>query len=602
MKQSLKYVILLLIGIAIGVGSAIAISVIYSKLSDRTVSDTGTAIQNDDEPQGQAKSADLSPSEESELDLEIDLHKVVELGSSFSRRAALYSLLENANEKELVRMLSQSKTVSPISRRQELQTAIFRKFATMNPTAALREVQEIPKLQQGPLIFAVFQEWSSTELQEAIAHAEPLIGSQRTTAVEAILGSRSDLTAKQKLEIAQRLRNEDIARILIVKEELSKHIGNPSEQWNIIVNDDVDDTNQIESLTQVAELWKQEIGFEVLVHVQAAELDSYALHTTLIRRLTEDDPEAALNFLLSTQGEQRELIGRTVAGSWARSEPLAAFNALESFEPPWLRNSLRDSVAYVWASTDPVSLLENASLLDPANRTIPLGVALAEIARSSPQLALVQLETLAESIDDTTTFERSIVSAWSEQDPQTAVDWILSNYNPDDPKRSQLLPNALGNLSLENPHKAMRLALEQPVPTDQQPPEYRIIRQMSWNAELEVVADFLSRVRPDPKTNSRSYVFGLVGEAFIRNEQFDKAVKLAGQLPESQREKYFTNITYSWAYADPIHLYENLESLPTAKAKKYAAQALESINGRRPVLSDEQIDAIRTYLVDEVPS
>jgi hypothetical protein len=306
-----------------------------------------------------------------------------------------------------------------------------------------------------------------------------------------------------------------------------------------------------------------------------------------------------LNFLSGVELEERELVGRVVVDSWARTDPIAALNALQGFEPPRLRKSLVAGLSYVWARNDPVHLVENVNVLGLAQRIRPLETALGEIAQVSPEEALRQLELLADSVEDTSTVTRRIVSVWSEQDPQAAVDWILSNYKMEDPQRSDLLPNALGKLSLEDSNKALAIALEQPVSKDRPPPEYQIIWEMSWYGDAENTVAMLARVRPDPRKESRSYAFSMVGTAFIRNDQPSDALKLALQLSEGERNEYYGYLTYEWAYQNPLQLLEQLEQLPDAQVKSMFASALVRANASKPALTNEQIDKVKTYIQDE---
>ena len=509
-------------------------------------------------------------------------------------------MLVDTSVEELLELLKNSNGISSASRREEIQSAVFQKLAAIDSETALREVRKTPRLQQGPLIQSMFQEWSSTDLEHAIARAESLRGSQRDTALRAILQSRDDLTEDKRLQIAQQLGNEDLAISLITSEKIAKHAGSPREKWDFIVNDAVDDRDQLDTLVQVAELWSDEVGLEVLSHIHKEYRDDYRVYSTLIRSLTSHDPQEALHFLSGVELEQRELVGRVVVNSWARTDPLAALNALQSFEPARLRKSFVDGLAYVWARNDPFHLVENVNVLGLAQRIRPLEAALSEIAQTSPQEALRQLELLADSIEDTSTITRSIVYVWSEQDPQATVDWILSNYKMEDPQRSDLLPNALGKLSLENPNKALAIALEQPVLKDRPPPEYQIIWEMSWYGDAEDTVAMLARVRPHPRTELRSYAFSMVGNAFIRNDRPSDALKLALQLSEGkERIEYYSYLTYTWAYENPLQLLEQLEQLPDAQVKSMFASALVGANDAKPALTNEQIDKVKAYIQDE---
>ncbi len=595
MKQIAKSSLLLLAGISIGIGLTVAILAGYSILSEldntnsaQLVGESATLQQPAELSLGASDSAQAS-----------DPQAIAALSSSFARKTALFALLADADAEELLEILKNSNEISPASRREEIQSAVFQKLAAIDSETAFREVRKAPRLQQGPLLQSLFEEWSTTDLEQAMARAESLRGSQRDSALRAILESRDDLTEVKRRKIAQLLGNEDLAIVLITSDKIAKHAGSPSEKWDYVINDGVDDRNQLDILVQIAEMWSDEVGLEVLSQIHKEYRDDYQVYSTLIRSLTSHDPQEALHFLSGVELEQRELVGRVVVNSWARTDPLAALNALQSFEPARLCKSFVDGLAYVWARNDPVHLVENANVLGLAQRIRPLETALSEIALTSPQEALRQLELLADSIEDTSTITRRVVYVWSEQDPQATVDWILSNYKMDDPQRSDLLPNALGKLSLENPNKALAIALEQPVFKDRPPPEYQIIWEMSWYGDVENTVAMLARVRPHPRNESRSYAFSMVGNAFLRNDLPSEALKLALQLSEGERSEYYRNLTYEWAYLNPLQLFEQLEQLPDAQVKSMFAAALVRANDNKPALTNEQIDKVKTYIQDE---
>lgn len=595
MKQTAKSSLLLLAGISIGIGLTVVILAGYSILSER---DNTNSAQLAGESATLQQPAELSLGASDSAQAS-DPQAIAALSSSFARKTALFALLTDADAEELLEILKNSNEISPASRRGEIQSAVFQKLALIDPEIALREVQKKPRLEQDPLLHSLFEEWSSTSLENALAQAESLRGSQRETALRAILHSRDDLAEDQRLQLAKQLGNENLAKTLIANQKIFEHTGSPSEKWKFIVNDGVDNRDQLELLVQVAELWSVEIGWKVLSRIHEDYREDYRVYLTLIESLSKLDPQGALDFLSEVELEERELVGSVVVDSWAKTDPIAALNALQGIEPPRLRKSFVDGLAYVWARNDPVHLVENVNLLGQAERIRPLEYALGKIAQSSPEEALRQLELLVDSIEDTSTITRRIIYEWSEQDPQAAVDWIMSNYNIEDPRRSSLLPDALGKLSLEDPNKAMAIALEQPVLEDRYPPEYRIILEMSQNADADNTVAMLARVRPDPRSESRSNAFYFVGKALIRNDRPDDALKLALQLSEAERGAYYSDITWAWAYDNPLQMFEYLEKLPNADVKSTFATALVASNEHLPILTKQQMETVRNYVQDE---
>ena len=96
-----------------------------------------------------------------------------------------------------------------------------------------------------------------------------------------------------------------------------------------------------------------------------------------------------------------------------------------------------------------------------------------------------------------------------------------------------------------------------------------------------------------------AYPYSLIGRAMVRAKDFEQALSLAEDLPETDHRFYYHSITSEWADFAPLDLFEKLAALPSDVIKSRAGTSLINRNRLKPVLTDEQIDHVKTFLLDE---
>ena len=82
----------------------------------------------------------------------------------------------------------------------------------------------------------------------------------------------------------------------------------------------------------------------------------------------------------------------------------------------------------------------------------------------------------------------------------------------------------------------------------------------------------------------------------MRNNETDRALELAQQLPEEYRDSYYDLVVNEWAYSDPKSLVGAIDKLPSAEAKYRAAMDLNRLNVGTNILTKEQMSFVRGHL------
>ncbi|MYD46412.1 MAG: hypothetical protein F4W92_08680 [Gammaproteobacteria bacterium] len=511
------------------------------------------------------------------------------------QHTALYTSLFGATEPQLRDWWNQSKNIERASHREIAQNVILRKLTAINAEQALRYLDDVSIFRIDTLFTTVFSEWAVSNLEGAIEAASTLEGLRRIVALQAILQSRDDLSEDKRRLIAVQLNDEDTFLRMASDTKAAHSIAEPKEAWNTLLNDEIDDSQQTQSLAIVAQAWFAEIGFDVLSIIYS-EIENSRIRADLVRVITQVDPIGTLDYTRGLSDSRvQSALSYIIVREWARTEPQAALAAVSTYEPPSMASSLASTITYVWVSAKPYDLIKNIEVLSKDARIAPLEVAFSNLARKDPMNAIAMLSSIENYVGNTSTILNGIVGAWAVQQPDAAVDWVLENFSREDPQRRMLLQDALQNMAVQNPNKAFELAIDQPAPNRGSGLEYYVVRKLVREGNIEQAANLLPRVRE----NSQLETYSLVADELVEMDKTNEAFALGEDLDAEKRKYFYQTVVQNWTWHDAKDLYESLEELPTKDLKSYAAGRLIWMNRSAPLLTDDQIEHVKTFLISE---
>lgn len=514
-------------------------------------------------------------------------------GSIAAQDAALYATLSQATEQELREWWEQSEKIARKSHRETAQNAIVREFSKINPQEALSYVDDVSIFQTDSLLITVFSEWAVAHLDEAIEAIATLSGQQREIALIAILEVRDDLSNSELRSIAVQLGKEELYLKLVSDTQASQSNVKPQESWDLLLNDEVDDSLQLESLAKVAEAWHAQIGFEVLSHMLAVAPEN---RTALVSSIVQLDPARAMDYLQGVEEENdKQYLAQTIAREWARTDVQGALSAVSTIQPPALASRLESQIATTWALNSPYAAIENIELISEELRIDTLERAFSKIAGKDPMGAIEKLSSIEHQVGNTSSIVYFIVSRWSNQEPDAAADWVLNTYLKEDSQRRRFLEPVLRELVHQDPSRAFEIAIEQPTTGEGFGLEVTVMQGITRDGDIELAKKLLPQVRG----NARTYVYSLIGGAMVQESQFDEAMNFGQELSESEQPQYYGLVLDDWAKIDPKNLLSSLENLPSNSVKSSAAFQLVFNNRYNPVLADDQIEHARTFLSED---
>ncbi len=523
------------------------------------------------------------------------LKELEQYSGPFNRNLELHNLLSNSNEQQLLELLEESKEVDR-QKRPQLQSPILQRLSQFDPKRAFAQIEQLAEDSPEQLIAAVFAEWSSSNLEEAIVFASSLDEDSRFAALKSILAERTDLAEDERLDVARQLGNERYAVNLNLQKMLSKPIDNPEKTWNELIDEIQDDPGQFWALATVARAWVEKSGFRILDRVSRSLTNDQTRQFVLdsvLRQLAESDPEGAFEYALkldSSPGSSGSL-DSGVLDTWVKSDPRSALEAASQVEQLGLRRRLQDFVVRAWAYEMPRDVLSSLNAIPEHLHSSATRAAIGEWVQEDPNEVAdfvarmdSQSRTLAGS---------NLVASWaSGTGYEAALDWLLTEPRVADLK-SLLLPETLMYLVYRgDPELAMKTALEQPISGDKTGLEASLIFYIATKNPDEAL-EFLPQVRSGA---TKLAAVGHLGKIYLENDASDEAVSLAKQLPASKQTEYIQSLMATWTRRDPADLLDSLDQLPTADVKSKAAVALIEYDKRNSVLSEQQAQKARRYL------
>ena len=516
--------------------------------------------------------------------------------SVFDQYRALHATLSPATEHELIDWWIHSRTIERRSHREIAQNVILRYLAAINPQQAIQYLDDVSVFERDSLLMTVFGEWGVSNLDSAIEAAADLIIPQRAIALQALLEIRDDLSDSQRRSIAMQLDGEETYLKLIGDKQAAQNIAEPENSWYTLLNDNVYDRQQLQALAVVVEGWFDQVGFEVLSNIYS-DAEDFRIKANMTRIIAQIDPNGALDYTRGLKdAEQKRFLSYEIVREWARTDALAALAAATTFEPPSVASGLETAISYRWAGSKPFEVIENIEAVSMNARVVTLQIAFANIARTDPSEAIAMLSSVENSVGNTSTILASIVSEWSSQQPRIATSWVLGNFAREDPQRRILLEEALPIYALENPTKAFELALAQPVSEGTALGlDFLVFRTIARQGDLELTKTLLPRIREKSQINAYSEL----AEVLVETGKTDEAFKLGKDLEEELRKFFYQRVVQDWTWEDPKTLFESLEELPSKELKSKAAERLIANNEWKPLLTEEEIEHAKTFLISD---
>ncbi len=547
-------------------------------------------------------SSEANPVKLSDSDLATKLREIAQIASPIERKTELLSILDGLDHGRLIDLIDQSVAIFAGKRLQVALEIMFAYLTQENPKLAFEKIWTMKSVHRSGLVAVVFGEWSLSDIDGALRSANELTGLYEDIAVRSIFSSGGNLTDSQLLEVARVYGNESIAEQEISDSNARLLMDQPWVAFNHALTDSVEDDAQFGLLAEIASVWVRQDSRDAFVPMFQAldevyQDNHFGLHRQLIGNAVESDPPGAWQALLSLAADTQLRYCRAVLDAWVKVDPVQAFEAVSQMANRSSHYNVRNSAIYAWARVAPHDLLDYVPLLAQEHRASALSAAIFQLARhESIEEALEQLNRMKVQGEDTREAIEQIARIWSFIDIEAALDWLFENADPDIYSHWSVTDKAMGRLSLEDPTKAMEIALSQPF-NEANPGvamEVSVIRALASHGRFDEVMELLDEVREEPV---RVQAIMRVGSSLIQFNRPNDAMQLARELPEARKYHYTVDMAKLWFDENPVQLVEWLES---NSDKRVQAQVARSIFDRPQFknLTQEQISRVEVLLKD----
>ena len=564
-----------------------------NQIGDTLVGQTDTSKTQEIESDNRPKSDYQSPTEA--------VNELVNIKSVFQRTASLHFYLADINKSDLLDLFHRSERIESINVRSNLQTIVVRKAASTDPDQALRWIGDIPRVRRAPLLAGVFNDWSLKNLSDAVEGAKTLDGIDRRTALEAILSTRTDLSNSALLEIARELDLEEIAHYQFSAFQALELLDDPSAAWDFVVNDNLNNTNQLELLKLVSFVWKEQEGFDVMLHAAAVfpNKDDRTALSTVIEGIVATQLDEAFAYLQKVpRGEQGEL-PCALAIVAARINPELAFKEIKNWSSEPIHTQMQKAAANSWAHTNPRLMLDNLELLPQVTRAEAIDVAFTQLAYASPDEAVRYIGVANEFMRSETGILTIIAEQWSNVDPEAALKWVISYSESNDKLREALVQKVFRNLAIVDTQKALELSRDifSTRLSVEDAAEYDVVSELIEFGKIDEAIALI----PDIHEQARYFAIADLGRSLVHAGDPYSAMELGLDVPSLNAPlvgpaTYFSGIFHQWADRDPQQLFNSLQAITSLPLRSLAAQILLDRQASRPALTDDSVKSAETLL------
>ena len=480
----------------------------------------------------------------------------------FVRTVALFGMLSDANVTALEEFLEFSETFEDFDFRSEAQELIFRRWGQLDPVSGLKRTSSYPKTRNANLVAAVFREWSKLDLDAAVKHAADLELGAKTTALNVILETRSDLPETSRRDIAKVLGLERLANAMLIESDVMQSSKSPAETWERVVNDDVSDGLQRTLLYRsvLSGIEQEGLGFLINIH---EDYEAW-VDMVLILRVLQDavqvyasgDPKSAYEEALKLPDRSSETACEAIVRLWAASDPIHALDSVSSLRSQPKRRRLQELILMEWAKTHPHDTLAKLRFVPAYLKPYARNQIIVELAIRDPTEA-VHLLTDPSSRFTFESHGAAVLRYWMQNDLDAALAWLDEDATAID-WRSQLLPNALANLSLVDPQRAFEIGLKYGFEVSAM---YGIVEQ-----DLQLAMDLARK----GNERNKAMLYAAIARKLVTQQKFRDALALSDSVPQEERQWYLSEVIKDWEAYYPRNLYESLDDIPQS-LQSYAA-------------------------------
>ena len=301
--------------------------------------------------------------------------------------------------------------------------------------------------------------------------------------------------------------------------------------------------------------------------IQNAFAARFSLHRELDRaralEAADTDPVGAWHAALSLDASSRPGSLILVATEWARSDPMAAFEAAAALTDTQLRDSVERAVVSEWMRHDSDAALNWVLALPTSSHREAIGTALNTLARTDYKAAL---DTLVDLGDRVLVERLSLRMAWTwgSYDPQAAYDWAVAQASSQ--MQGELIHPVMSAIARTAPEDALSLAsrLDDAL---QRAAAYRSVFATWAQSDVRAAAQWIDAT-PQPPSDAAYQLIPAYAK-LDPEEAFDWLMS-----QDASQHRHVERLITETAKESPNRARHLVDRIPDGPAKEGAAQQL----------------------------
>lgn len=508
--------------------------------------------------------------------------------------------VNNWSREELALAIEQTAKIPNSIATVSIKELLVGELARTNPEQAFDKVWSFPSALWYDLLPIVFREWSRLNMDEALTAASNLVGTLQESAIRAILDEQEDFTESKIENLTRTLGLHALTQRLIQESEVQNLMGRPTEAWELMMANNAVDDEYWNVLVEVAKVWKQQDGINVLDHLYSDLYDrNISTFTHVLQAIAEETPAQAFDWVVGTSPDVQSKTAAIVLEAWARQDPIGALDASARLADLGNGYWTRQVITSIWAKKDPRALIQHVPHLPKKNRNIAVSAALASLLPLDPNEALESLQQLRSvpgAVDHNA--ESTLVSSWTKLDPTSAMEWVKTNKKSGSSEYVLMMREFARTYALIDPERALSVARDEASSSifNSTYLEIEVLDSLARRGQIDVAIKLLDQVRDEARLSAVQTVAG----SLIWNNRIEDVLTLAQEMTEDQQVDYFKSIAFRWMLDSPTSLIDNLPNLPSERVRQELVRETLSLAERYDdYFTAAQIETIRTYLDDE---
>ena len=521
----------------------------------------------------------------------------------------LIRFCETATFDQILELLNQTVSSSGSFYTWYIQEFLVKQLASLDPQATLNVVQSMRSSRHLNLLSTLYSEWSTQDPVEATKSVARHAKHMQISVIRAIVSKLPVPLSSDILDLADSLKIDGLVDEVLAEVAVKQQMrSNPQAAFESIFSDNVDDVRQEFLLSQIIGNWMYNDHDEALTRLLNSVRDEYAkislfqapanrMFFNLLNQIVQRDPHKFWELNLNTPSDFQESFNHHIIRVWVSLDPRAALEAISEIEGSEFFEESYRTVWRTWAEVEPIEALQAVRQVPQELRETVVAFAVRSLAKTDRvEQALSSIVHMKELGENVSRAVRLLTSTWIEYDVSAATDWLIATDSINDTLRKNVLQGVLPALSLTDPLRAYRLAVEygNPEAFDQRLTlENRVIESVAQTGDFERAIALLQEVDESLIVTARS----TIGLSLIAFGKINEAIAFGAELAPSDQPQYFQNLAIQWFQLRPDELFKNLVKLPTVESQQaIAATLLQDWLEYRAQMSQDEITVLENLV------